>query len=188
MYRLFVKRIIDFVFAFILLIVLLFPFLIIALVIIMDSRGGVFFCQQRIGKHGKLFKIYKFRTMVVNADKMGAFSTVKNDSRITNVGHFLRKTSLDELPQIINVLLGEMSFIGPRPDVLQQKKLYTGFEFTERHKVLPGITGLAQCLNRHKATLEERKQSDIFYANNVSFFLDVKIGLLTVKTILKGSY
>lgn len=188
MYSLLIKRIIDVVFSVVLLIVLSIPFFIIAILIKVDSKGVVFYRQKRVGKNGKLFEIYKFRTMVADADKIGSFSTSKNDSRITKVGAFLRKTSLDELPQVINVILGEMSFIGPRPDVPQQKELYSEEEFTQRHQVLPGITGLAQCVNRHTATLEERKQSDIYYANNVSLALDMKIILLTVKTVLKGSY
>ncbi len=188
MYKTFFKRVIDLFFSLMLFLLLLVPFFVIAIVIKMDSQGVIFYRQQRIGKNGKLFNIYKFRTMVSDADKIGSFSTAKNDSRITKVGAFLRKTSLDELPQVFNILLGEMSFIGPRPDVLQQKNLYTESEFEQRHQVLPGITGLAQCVNRHNATLEERKQSDIYYANNISFLLDAKICFLTVKTVLKGSY
>lgn len=188
MYKKAIKRVIDFFFSLVLLFLLLVPFLIISIIIKIDSKGVVFYRQQRVGKNGKLFQIYKFRTMVSDADKIGSFSTAENDSRITKFGVFLRKTSLDELPQLINIILGQMSFIGPRPDVPQQKSLYTESEFIKRHQVLPGITGLAQCTNRHNATLEERKQTDIYYVNNLSFSLDAKICLLTIKTILKGSY
>lgn len=188
MYSILIKRNLDLLSSILLLFLLFIPGVVIAILIKVDSSGSVFYRQQRIGRNGRLFSIYKFRTMVANAEKIGSFSTAVNDSRITKVGAFLRKTSLDELPQIINIIFGEMSFIGPRPDVPQQRDLYSKFEFAQRHQVLPGITGLAQCLNRHNATLQERKQSDIFYANNVSFALDVKILVLTIKTVLKGSY
>ena len=117
MYKNIFKRIIDFITAGILLIILAIPFLILAIIIKLDSEGNVFYRQTRIGKNGKPFKIFKFRTMVSNADQIGGYSTSKNDSRITKIGAFLRKTSLDELPQILNILLGDMSLIGPRPDV-----------------------------------------------------------------------
>lgn len=188
MYKKVIKRALDVSFSLCLLMLLLLPFAIIAIIIKIDSRGVVFYRQQRIGKNGKLFGIYKFRTMVADAEKIGSFSTAFNDNRITKVGALLRRTSLDELPQVINIICGQMSFIGPRPDVPQQKSLYSESEFIERHQVLPGITGLAQCTNRHNATLEKRKQFDIYYANNLSFFLDVKICLLTMRTVLKGSY
>ncbi len=183
-----IKRFFDIIGALFLGILCCLPFIIIAILIKVDSSGSIFYRQERIGKNGKIFRIFKFRTMVSNADKMGSFSTAINDSRITKFGGFLRKTSLDELPQIINVIKGDMSFIGPRPDVPQQKELYSKQEFMERHKVRPGITGIAQCLNRHNATVEERKNSDIYYANNVSLKLDIKICFMTIKTLFKGSY
>ncbi len=188
MYGNIIKKIIDVIGAFILLVFCAIPFFIIAIRIKKDSKGTIFYRQYRIGKDGKLFRIFKFRTMVANADQIGSFSTSVNDKRITPFGAFLRKTSLDELPQIINILMGQMSFIGPRPDVPQQKKLYTEKEFQNRHKVLPGITGLAQCFNRHESTEQQRKKSDIFYVNNVSLWLDIKIAFMTIKTLLKGSY
>ena len=154
----------------------------------LDSEGNVFYRQTRIGKNGKPFKIFKFRTMVSNADQIGGYSTSKNDSRITKIGAFLRKTSLDELPQILNILLGDMSLIGPRPDVPAQKENYTEKEFINRHQVLPGITGLAQCRNRHNLTNSGRKKYDIFYNKKISFALDMKIVLWTLKVLKKGSY
>ena len=172
----------------ILLVVLAIPFIIIAIIIRLDSSGNVFYRQTRIGKDGKTFKIFKFRTMVSNADQIGGYSTSQNDSRITKIGAFLRKTSLDELPQILNILLGNMSLIGPRPDVPAQKINYTEEEFMKRHQVLPGITGLAQCRNRHHLTNSSRKKYDIFYNKKVSFILDVKIILWTIKVLRKGSY
>ncbi|WP_347174840.1 sugar transferase [Polaribacter uvawellassae] len=187
-YQLFFKRVFDFLIAFILLVFLFLPFLIIALFIKRDSKGTVFYKQQRIGLNGKEFSIYKFRTMVSNADKIGGYSTGINDSRITGVGNFLRKTSLDELPQLINVLRGEMSFIGPRPDVLQQKKDYSINEFKKRHSVLPGITGLAQCRNRHNASVKSRKMYDLFYSEKISLKLDLLIVFWTIRVLKKGSY
>lgn len=121
---LFFKRLIDFIASFILFILLLMPFIIIAILIKLDSKGSVFYRQVRIGQNCKEFKIFKFRTMVSNADQIGGYSTSKNDNRITKIGQFLRKTSLDELPQVINVILGNMSLIGPRPDVPAQKINY----------------------------------------------------------------
>ena len=126
--------------------------------------------------------------MVSNAEKIGGYSTQINDNRITKIGKILRKTSIDELPQVINILIGNMSFIGPRPDVPEQKVNYTEEEFVKRHKILPGITGLAQCRNRHNNTNSSRKKYDLFYNRKVSLVLDVKIILWTLKVLKKGSY
>ena len=188
MYQHFFKRLIDFAAALVLLSILILPAIIIAILIKLDSEGSVFYRQTRIGKRTKEFKIFKFRTMVSGSGKLGGYRTNAQDSRITKAGSFLRKTSLDELPQILNILLGEMSLIGPRPDVPQQKKNYTEEEFIKRHRVLPGITGLAQCRNRHGTTNESRKKYDIFYTNKISFILDMKIVLWTLITLKKGSY
>lgn len=187
MYKL-LKRIIDFIAALILLIILILPFMIIAIFIKTDSKGPVFYRQNRIGKNCNIFKIFKFRTMVSNADQIGGYSTSMNDSRITKVGAFLRKTSLDELPQILNILLGDMSLIGPRPDVPAQKVNYSEEEWINRHSVLPGITGLAQSRNRHNVTNSGRKKYDIFYNKKISLCLDLKIILWTLKVLKKGSY
>lgn len=187
-HRYFLKKIIDFIMALTMLIVLIIPFIIIAVIIKKDSNGSVFYRQLRIGKSRKIFKIFKFRTMVSNADQIGGYSTPKNDNRITKIGVFLRKTSLDELPQILNILLGDMSFIGPRPDVPAQEVNYTKDEFIKRHQVLPGITGLAQCRNRHGTTISARKKYDIFYTKKISLGLDMKIALWTLRVLRKGSY
>ena len=188
MYKNILKKIIDIMSALILLSILLIPFIVIAILITLDSKGGIFYRQIRIGKNCRHFKIFKFRTMVNNADQIGGYSTSKNDSRITKIGLFLRKTSLDELPQILNILLGDMSLIGPRPDVPSQEINYINEEFINRHKVFPGITGLAQCRNRHNTTNITRKRYDIFYNNKVSLILDIKIILWTLKVLKKGSY
>lgn len=188
MYKNIFKRIIDIVGAIILITICFIPCIIIAIFIKLDSKGSVFYRQNRIGKDTKEFKIFKFRTMVANADKIGGYSTEIGDSRITKVGAFLRKTSLDELPQFLNVLFGDMSFIGPRPDVSAQRKNYTEEEWIKRHQVLPGITGLAQCRNRHNITNSARKKYDIFYNKKVCFILDMKIILWTLKVLKQGSY
>ena len=188
MYKLFFKRLIDFIASLILLVLLLIPFLIIAILIKLDSKGSIFYRQIRVGQNCKEFKIFKFRTMVSNADKIGGYSTLKNDSRITKIGQFLRKTSLDELPQVINVILGDMSLLGPRPDVPAQKINYTEKEWVKRHIVKPGISGLAQCRNRHNITNSGRKKYDLFYNRKVNFILDIKIVFWTLKILKKGSY
>ncbi|MDQ7085346.1 MAG: sugar transferase [Sulfurovum sp.] len=188
MYQFIFKQLIDLISAVILLALFTIPFVIIAIYIKLDSKGTIFYRQIRIGKRCNPFKIFKFRTMVSNADTIGGYSTSIGDHRITKVGIFLRRTSLDELPQIINILFGQMSFIGPRPDVPAQEKNYTQKEFIKRHQVLPGITGLAQCRNRHNLTNSARKKYDLFYNRKVSLLLDIKIVLWTLKVLKKGSY
>jgi lipopolysaccharide/colanic/teichoic acid biosynthesis glycosyltransferase len=188
MYRFYVKRLIDILCSFIALVCLAIPFLIIMLIIMLESKGAPLYRQVRVGKNGKLFKIFKFRSMVRNADQIGSYYTNENDIRITKVGKFLRKISLDELPQILNVLLGDMSLIGPRPDVLAQKSLYTESDLQKRCEILPGISGLAQVRNRHGATMKSRLHYDLFYVERISFFLDMKIIWWTIMAVLKGSY
>lgn len=151
-----------------------------------DSKGGVFFMQERIGLNRKKFKIIKFRTMVKNAESIGTgIFTNRKDSRITNFGSFLRKYSLDELPQIFNVLKGEMSIVGPRPPVLFHPYKIDEYpeEYLERFSYKPGITGLAQISGRTNITWEERFSFDLIYINNYSIFLDWKILLVTVINI-----
>ncbi|CAM1341424.1 sugar transferase [Tenacibaculum amylolyticum] len=188
MYKLVFKRFLDLISALFIGFIFFIPMVIIGILIRIDSKGSIFYRQNRIGKGGKVFKIFKFRTMVSNADQIGGYSTKKNDNRITKVGAFLRKTSLDEIPQVFNIFLGDMSLIGPRPDVPAQKSNYTEEEFKKRHNVLPGISGLAQSRNRHNLNNKSRKKYDIFYNEKVSFFLDIKIIFWTIKTLLKGSY
>jgi lipopolysaccharide/colanic/teichoic acid biosynthesis glycosyltransferase len=172
------------------LLLLLSPLLIaISIAIMVDSRGGVFFRQKRIGLNACEFNILKFRSMVENADQLGSYQTSKNDVRITRVGGILRRTSLDELPQLINVLTGDMSLIGPRPDVPDQRSLYTEQEWYLRTSVRPGITGLAQATLRSSATIEQRKALDLEYASSQSFILDLKILFLTVQQVFtRGGY
>ena len=178
------KRSFD-IFVSLVALLLLSPLLIIiSLLIYLQDRCPVFFKQQRFGLGGSLFYIIKFRTMVPDAEKRGPYFTGDNDSRITFLGKFLRKTSLDELPQLFNVLRGDMSLVGPRPDVVEQRSLYNEKEWKVRCSVRPGITGLAQATLRSQATIEERKSMDLQYVKNKSFLLDLKIILITLKQII----
>lgn len=161
--------------------------LLVALAIKYDSKGPVLFRQQRIGLNTQPFEIFKFRSMVVDAPKLGSFATSANDPRITAVGRFIRRTSIDELPQLINVLNGDMSLVGPRPDVPAQRQLYTEAEWHERHLVRPGITGLAQATLRSSGSEEQRKALDLQYVRTASLALDLRIVLMTIRqVILKG--
>jgi|SRR5690625_626911 len=178
------KRIIDFILSLILIIVLSPLLIIIAILVKLDSKGPVIFKQSRIGKNGTTFKVWKYRTMVDNAEKMGTgLATAEKDPRITRVGKILRRTSIDEMPQLINVLLGDMSFIGPRPAPIIHLEKYSEFE-RHRLKVLPGVTGWAQVNGRNKLTWPERIKKDIWYVNNISILLDIKIILKTIKVVL----
>jgi Undecaprenyl-phosphate glucose phosphotransferase len=165
---------------------------IIALLIKLDSRGPVLFKQKRTGKHNKEFWCYKFRTMYVN-DEADVKQATRNDSRITRVGSFLRKTSLDEFPQFFNVLAGSMSIVGPRPHMLKHTEQYSRLieKFMARHYIKPGITGLAQAKGYRGETKAEplmrgRVRLDRFYIENWSFMLDLKIIVATAVTLLKG--
>jgi len=166
-------------------IILLSPLMIvIALWIKLNSKGPVFFKQERVGKDNMLFNILKFRTMVVDAEKSG-FYTAENDSRITKPGNFLRKTSLDELPQLFNILKGEMSVIGPRPTLKYQVDEYTDFQ-KRRMEVRPGVTGWAQVNGRNSLSWPERIKLDVWYVDNLSFPLDMKILWKTLFVWLRG--
>ena len=177
-----VKRIIDFIFALILLIALSPIMLLAAIMIKRDSQGPVLFKQKRPGKDAKKFLIYKFRTMRVETDKDD--KPLSNVERITKVGSFLRKTSIDELPQLFNIVIGEMSFIGPRPLLLEYLEYYSP-EQKRRHEVTPGISGWAQVNGRNALSWEEKFKLDVWYVDNQSFFLDLKILLLTIYNVLK---
>lgn len=177
------KRLIDFVLALFTLIVMSPVLLAVGAAVYFSDRGNVFYTQQRVGRGGRHFSMLKFRSMVLNADRLGGYSTADGDPRITAVGRFIRKTSLDELPQVLNVLAGDMSLVGPRPDVPAQRSLYTEAEWEIRHRVRPGITGLAQATLRSSATPEERKRLDLHYAQNPSVGFDFEIIGLTFKQI-----
>jgi exopolysaccharide biosynthesis polyprenyl glycosylphosphotransferase len=188
-----IKHFFDFLFSFVLIILISPILLILSILIKLDDGGKIFFLQERVGKNRKVFKIIKFRTMVENATKMkGGYSVSENDPRITKIGRFLRKTSLDELPQLFNVLKGNMSFIGPRPPLTFFPKDYHQYEnwVIERFKMRPGITGLAQVNGRNDIDWYERFKYDVEYVKNWRITSDLKILLKTVKTIFskKGVY
>ena len=181
----FLKRFFDLIFSLIFLILLLPVLFIIALFIKIDSKGPVFFKQDRLTLNGKVFTIYKFRTMVENAEKMGTgLFSYDGDSRITRVGQFLRKTSLDEIPQLINIIIGNMSIVGPRPPVSYELGDYKDLndEYKKRFTVLPGVTGLAQVIGRNELPWEEKVKYDNQYIEKFKkygIFLDIKIIFLT---------
>ena len=179
------KEAFDRAIAIIALIILSPLFIIISVLIKLDSRGPVFFVQERAGVKGKLFNSIKFRTMVHKAAERGLGLNVKDgDERITRVGRFLRAWSLDELPQIINVLKGDMSMVGPRPTLQYQVELYNDFQ-RKRLLVKPGITGWAQVNGRNAISWEQRIKLDVWYVENWSMWLDLKIILKTIKVVIK---
>lgn len=182
-----IKRIIDFVLAFIALILLSPLFLILALWIKIDSKGPVFFKQKRIGINRSFFQIYKFRTMLSETPSDMPTHLLDNpDAFITKSGRFLRKTSLDELPQLINILKGEMAFIGPRPALWNQNDLADERDKYNANDVLPGLTGWAQINGRDELPIKDKAQLDGEYIQNMSFWLDVKCFFGTFISILKS--
>ena len=174
------KRLMDIVLSLVAL-VLLSPVLVLAaLAIILDSGIPVLFRQTRIGIGGREFGMYKFRSMVRDAASVGPWFTQDGDPRITRVGRFLRRSSIDELPQIINVLAGDMSLVGPRPDVPAQRELYSAADWAQRCSVRPGITGLAQAIIRSEGTPQERLALDLRYTREAGVWLDIKIMFWTL--------
>ena len=179
----FIKKIFDIIVSSITLIVLIPIFIILGILIKLDSKGPIFFMQKRVGKDGKIFKIYKLRTMVANAEKYGlGYSVQKNDSRITNIGKHLR-WGIDELPQVINVLKGEMSLVGPRPTLIHQVKQYSAWE-KRRLEMKPGITNLPLINGRNKSSWAKRIQMDIWYIDHWSIWLDLKILFKTIWVVI----
>ena len=183
MYKRFIKRTLDLMLAAVALIIFSIPMLIVAIVIKIDSPGPVIFKQTRLGLGGKEFSIYKFRSMKVDSEHTGSgVYSGKNDSRITRVGKILRATSIDELPQLINILKGEMSFVGPRPPLTYHPwpiEEYTEEQF-RMFEVRPGITGWAQINGRKSVEWNNRIKLSVWYVDHVSFWLDLKIMFLTV--------
>lgn len=191
MLQLGIKRGMDVLFALLALVVLSGVLLSISLAIKLDSKGPVLFKQERLGKNGKAFHIYKFRTMIVGAETKGrGIFQDENDDRITKVGKLLRMTSLDELPQLFNILKGEMSFIGPRPPLTYYP--YPADEYTDEQKIrfqfLPGMTGYAQVMGRNSLSWEEKIHYDVDYVDNYSLGLDVKIFILTIYKIMQREH
>ena len=195
----FMKRAIDILVSLVALILLSPIFLIVSIMIKLDSKGPVFFLQKRIGLNGKMFKLYKFRTMKLNADKeLRAIlekdeaarkeyeenKKLENDPRITKIGNFIRKLSIDELPQLINILKGEMTLIGPRPYLYREKK-DMGIYYEKIITVKPGLTGLWQVSGRSNVSFKERLKLDEEYIDNISMKNDIKIFFKTFITIFK---
>lgn len=187
MYIHFFKRVIDLVFALIALPFVLLLIVIIGPIIWLDDHGPIFYAGKRIGQGGKPFGMLKFRSMKINAPDIrledGSTYNGDDDPRVTNVGRFLRKTSLDEIPQFLNVLVGQMSMIGIRPDPLDWLEKYNEHERVIL-TVKPGITGYNQAYFRNSADGELKLKNDVYYAENISFWLDVKIFFKTIKTVL----
>lgn len=183
MYKNFFKRILDFCIALLALSVLLVPLAIITLFLHFANKGaGAFFFQERPGLNGKIFKICKFKTMTDERDAEG--NLLPDEQRITKIGKIVRSTSIDELPQFWNVLVGDMALIGPRPLLVQYLPLYSK-EQARRHEVRPGITGWAQCHGRNSISWTERFKLDVWYVDNVSFLTDLKVVLITIQKVLK---
>ena len=185
MYKHFLKRFLDLGMSFILLISL-FPILLIVMIWLrLVSKGaGALFFQERPGKNGQIFKVIKFKTMTDERDAEG--NLLPDEKRLTRVGRFVRSTSIDELPQLINVLKGDMSLIGPRPLLVQYLPLYTE-EQMRRHEVRPGISGWAQCHGRNAISWKQKFELDIWYVDHVSLWVDLKIIFITIVKVLKRS-
>jgi len=181
MYKYFFKRLLDLLTAIFIFIIAFPVFIIVFLVLLYSNRGKPFFFQSRPGKNEKIFKIIKFKTMNDRKDAEG--NLLPDAERTTAMGGFVRKTSLDEIPQLLNVIKGDMSLIGPRPLLVKYLPLYNE-EQRKRHNVRPGITGWAQVNGRNAISWDEKFKYDVFYVENLSFALDFKIILLTIKKVL----
>lgn len=183
MYNHFFKRLFDFLAALIGILILSPIFIIVTLFLAVANDGKPFFIQSRPGKGGKIFKIIKFKTMNDKKDANG--NLLSDDIRLTKIGSFVRKTSLDEIPQLVNVLIGDMSLIGPRPLLTQYLQLYNDFQ-KRRHEVRPGITGWAQVNGRNAIGWEKKFELDVWYVDNRSLTTDIKILIMTVKKVIKS--
>ncbi len=188
MYKKYVKRALDFTLALIGIICLSPILVIIAVAVKIDSKGPVLFKQQRLGMNGRVYNMYKFRSMCVGAEKQGVYSD-SNDSRITKVGHLLRASSMDELPQMINILKGDMALIGPRPPLTYHPWKYEEYSDEQKRmfEVRPGITGWAQVHGRKDVEWNKRIQLNVWYVDNVSFLLDVKIFFVTILKVISNA-
>lgn len=177
MYRVFFKRFFDLVLSIIALPFFLIILLIVSPIIYFQDLGSIFYNASRLGKSGKIFKMYKFRSMKMNAPDLrnddGSTFNAENDSRLTKIGKFLRKTSLDETPQLLNVIKGDMSIIGPRPDLPEAIHLYDEIS-KKRLSVRPGITGYNQAYYRNSVPTEDKYRNDVYYIDNLSLILDIK--------------
>lgn len=188
MYRKFGKRFFDIVLSTLGIALFAIVFIPTAIAIYLEDRGPIFYNASRLGKGGKIFKMYKFRSMKVNAPDLrkadGSTYNGEDDPRLTRVGRFIRKTSIDEIPQLINVIKGDMSLIGPRPDLPEHIKEYIGNE-SRKLEVLPGITGYSQAYYRNSIEWKERIKYDTYYVDNLNLVMDIKVFFKTIMTVLK---
>lgn len=190
MYAHFFKRTIDILLSFILVVICLIPMVLIALIIRIDSKGPALFKQERLGRNGKVFHMYKFRSMCMNAEHSGSgVYSGRDDSRVTRIGKILRATSLDELPQFVNILMGHMSFIGPRPPLTYHPWPIEEYTAEQRRmfEVRPGITGWAQVNGRKGVEWNKRIRMNVWYVDHVSLKLDLKILCMTVVKVLSNA-
>ena len=187
MYKRFIKRFFDIIFAVLGMPVFFIILIVAAPIIYLEDKGPVFYNAERLGKNGKIFKMYKFRSMYVNSPDIrnpdGSTYNGEEDPRVTKFGRFIRKTSIDEIPQIINVLLGQMSFVGPRPDLPDIMDIYSE-EDKLKLTVRPGVTGYNQVYFRNSLELPARFKNDIYYIYNISFMTDFKIMIKTVIAVI----
>ena len=183
MYKNFIKPVIDFVLALVGFLFLSPVFVLVTIGLFFANDGKPFFFQLRPGKNGKIFKIIKFKTMTDKKDENG--NLLPDADRLTKIGSFVRKTSLDEIPQLLNVIKGDMSLVGPRPLLPKYLELYNDFQ-RRRNEVKPGITGWAQVNGRNSISWEKKFEYDVWYVDNVSFLLDIKILIMTVLKVVKS--
>jgi len=188
MYRNYFKRFVDLILALLALPFWLIILIIIGPIIYFEDKGSIFYNAPRLGKNGKVFKMYKFRSMKMNApdirNKDGSTFNAEDDPRLTKIGRFIRKTSLDETPQLLNIIKGDMSIIGPRPDLPEHRELYEGNE-VRKLEIRPGITGYNQAYFRNTIPWKERIQNDIYYIDHLTLWLDIKIFFKTIISVLK---
>lgn len=193
MYKNYIKRLFDIIFSLLLLALILPIILVVGILIKIEDGGPIFYFGERLGKNKKIFKMYKLRSMKVNApdirNKDGSTYNAVDDPRLTKIGKFIRKTSIDELPQIINILKGDMSFIGPRPDLPEHLYCYEKDE-VRKLEVLPGVSGYNQAYHRNAVIWKERLKNDVYYVDHISFMLDLKILFKTIFiiTLRRGVY
>lgn len=188
MYRNYFKRLFDLIFAAIALPFWLIILLVISPIIYFQDKGAIFYNAPRLGKDGKVFKMYKFRSMKMNAPDLrnddGSTFNAEDDHRLTVIGKFIRKTSIDETPQLLNIIKGDMSIIGPRPDLPEHMELYEGNE-ARKLDIRPGVTGFNQAYFRNTIPWKERIKNDIYYIDHLSMWMDIKVFFKTAASVLK---
>lgn len=193
MYRKYIKRLLGLLLSIVCLPIFFIIFIIVAPIIVLEDRGPVFYNAPRLGRNGKIYKMFKFRSMKVNAPDLrnedGSTYNGDDDSRVTRIGKILRKMSIDETPQLLNILKGDMALIGPRPDLPDALSIYQPGE-EKKLSVLPGITGYSQAYHRNLIDLHDRFKEDVYYVEHLTFSMDVKIFFQTIRTVLlhKGIY